>query len=339
MQDNSEDPSLSLAQSIKYAEDIAIAYKDEHNRRMELETASEKISIILDSMSEGILAIDRDLLIIHANKYFCKLFNVELSAIQGMNCNLVLNISELKEILIQIINDSINSSELRMINSDSGEKILNLKSVKLKKNKGYIITFQDITARRRNENAKNEFLSILSHELKTPLNGIIGFASMLKEDFDSVSVEDRVSFLSMVLESAERMERIVGELLNFASLQWESRDILNEKVVLSKALDDAIFSLKDNIEQSEVKITVQKPIINQTIIGNHRIIKEFFYHILGNAIIYGRQKGHISINFEEKTEEIYISIIDDGIGIPATDLTKVFDSFYQVEEYITRNRK
>jgi two-component system phosphate regulon sensor histidine kinase PhoR len=330
--------SLGKEQVIKYAQDFADTYRAEKARRREVELAYDKMRAVVDSMVEGMLAADENFIIIEANNALCLLINKRKEDILNHNMFEIFDIPGFKDRLGRIVELDKRKDKIELDMKDSVGRVFNVSVSRLKGEMGFVMIFYDITSWKRSENLKGEFISILSHELRTPLGGIIGFSELLAEELEGGIDKEQMEMIEGITSSGYKMSEIVNELLDFASLQSSAIDSMDEKVHVSDIIEDVITITADKSDSNNIRIDLEKDDGQFIVTGNGMMLKELFCQVVDNSVVFGKRGGRILIRIEEKAGHCVITVSDDGIGIPGSDLERVFDSFYQVEEHSTRSR-
>jgi len=346
MTDNSEkdqgllnEKALDEKQTLKYAKDLAIVYQEEKARRKDLEAANEKMRAVVDSMTDGMLAVNNDFIIIEANRVSGQFLKTNPADLLGVNLFEVMDFPELEERLFRLKESSGSKDSVELEMPSPSRQVLRIHVSTLGGNEGYVLVLHDITSEKRTENLKNEFLGILSHELRTPLNGILGFSELLSDELSGQLDDDQAEYIQMITESGNRMANTVEELLNFAQVQSQGPESLDEMVMIGDVIKDALYSLKDLSEKNGISLELEKETGGPVVVGSTTMLKELIFNIIENAIVFGKQGGRVSVQIDDKREEWQISVSDDGPGIAADELENVFKSFYQVEEHVTRSHE
>ena len=181
---------------------------------------------------------------------------------------------------------------------------------------------------------RKEFVANVSHELKTPITSIMGYADTLTEqEFDK---ETQDKFLGVIASEARRMARLVSDLLTLSrydndEAKWEKNEFdLGELV--KRCVNSVQLEINKKRQHSECFVTANVPLVYADKYGIERVI----LNILTNSIKYTQEGGSIKIYVGFVYNDAYIKIIDNGIGIPASDLTKIFERFYRVDKARTR---
>jgi len=176
---------------------------------------------------------------------------------------------------------------------------------------------------------KDEFLANTSHELKTPLNGIIGITESILQGVTGEISKNTKQNLVMIHTSAKRLSNLVNDILDFSKLRNKTIN-LNKKNIDIKKLTDIVIYLSMPLVKGK-KIEIINNMNKECFIhGDEDRIKQVLHNLLGNAIKFTNE-GRITINAEDKNDEILISVEDTGIGIPNSKLENIFESFEQIE--------
>ena len=182
------------------------------------------------------------------------------------------------------------------------------------------------------ERLKSDFVAITSHELRTPLGLILGHATFLKE----LVGEEHADQLDTIVRNATKLKEVVENLSSVDNFQNGAARVRSQKVSLAKIAEDTILNFQD--EAKARNITLQAEMKNQPFFVDvdGSKIGIVFSNLVKNALQFTNPGGHISIGVEEDSGYMKVSVQDDGIGIPAKDLPRVFERFFQVEEHLTR---
>ena len=227
--------------------------------------------------------------------------------------------------------DDLTSSEQKVF---INEKYINIFFAPVKDLKkipnGIIILLQDITEHVKLDNMRKEFVADVSHELKTPITSIMGYAdTLLETDHDKV-IETK--FLGVISSEAKRMSKLVTDLLSLSRFDSNKTKTEITDIDLGDLTKKCLEKLKVEIEKKQHKIecfvTAEVPLVKVDKYGIERVI----LNILTNAIKYTPENGNIKIYVGFVYNDAYIKVIDNGIGIPEKDLPRVFERFYRVEK-------
>lgn len=201
--------------------------------------------------------------------------------------------------------------------------------------KGVIVVLHEITEIRRLEKVRSEFVANVSHELKTPITSVKGFAETLLEGAAD-DPELRQTFLKIIHEESNRLHRLINDILHLSKIEQHLIDLQIEKVDVTHAVYDSVETLQEELTKKEITISLpgQKSVFIE---GETDRIRQIILNLVSNAITYTPSHGKISVNLLEHEEHIELIVSDTGIGIPKEDLPRVFERFYRVDKARARH--
>jgi signal transduction histidine kinase len=184
----------------------------------------------------------------------------------------------------------------------------------------------------RVDKIKSDFMAIASHELRTPLGVILGYATFLKEDAQG----ELSAHADMVLNSALKLRSLVEEMTNMNLLRVGTLDLQKNSAVLQQIIVRAYEEISSTAKAKNQTVSLDIPKDPLNILVDSAKIERVFSNLLNNAVRFTPNGGNITIKTFIKGNEIWTQINDTGIGIPKTELKKIFQEFYQVEDHMTR---
>ena len=202
---------------------------------------------------------------------------------------------------------------------------------------GVIAVLHDITEQRRLDDARREFVANVSHELRTPLTNIRSYTETLLDAAGDIPLDTEKQFLGVISSESERMARIVTDLLTLSKLDYGRMELRMQRFSLSALLHKVADAMKFTAEDSGHEMTVDAPDSLPEITGDRERIEQVVVNILSNAVKYTPSGGHIRLaacRGEKNT--VRITVQDDGIGIPAEDVPRLFERFYRVDKARSR---
>ena len=202
--------------------------------------------------------------------------------------------------------------------------------IKIEKEKFVLVILTDETSQKVSEKIKSDFMSNVTHELKTPLTAIMGFI----ETIDGPAKNDekqKSKFLSIIKTEAERMQRLVNDTLALIRVEETEYQIPNEKVDIYRCASSAIDAAKQTADKKNIQIKLSSSYSQNELFirGNDDQIIEIFENLISNALTYSQESTTININFEVGSSEICFIVEDQGCGIPKQDILKVTERFYR----------
>lgn len=183
------------------------------------------------------------------------------------------------------------------------------------------------------ERVKSNFIAIAAHELRTPLGLILGHATFLA---DSIKDDLQKKQLDVIIRSASRLKKIVEDLSNVTNVQSGSTRLRRKPIAIQYLIPKVTAPYQESARRKHISLILKIPEIDLTVEGDEEKISTALSNLIDNAIIFTNEYGHVLISAEKLPGYIKISIMDDGIGIPAKDLPRVFDRFFQVQSHLTR---
>ncbi|WP_300278256.1 HAMP domain-containing sensor histidine kinase [Peptacetobacter sp.] len=303
----------------------------------ELEYKNLQLKSILKSISNGILAIDIEGNILLINDEAKKIINCPLDTmVEGRNISFAIREEEiLKQIMLFM--GSRENEKISIKLEDGRFCRIKLDPVYLQNNKsiiiGSIVNLEDISERVKIENMRKNFVANVSHELKTPLTSISGFAETLKLN-ENIDIETRNRFLDIIDGEANRLRRLIEDILTLSFIETDTKkekDDVDLYDVYKKVEDMLNISAKS--KKIELNCNAEKSII---IKANEDYIKQIILNLVDNAIKYTQENGKVNVDIYEENNKAILKVSDNGIGIPKEDQDRIFERFYRVDKARSR---
>ncbi len=299
----------------------------------EVNRQKRQIETILLHMTDGIIAFDIEGNIMHINPAATELLNLteNENTFDKIFSKLNIDINLEKTIYLE----NWTSSEQRVQVED---KYLNIFFASFKDEQeiaaGVIAVIQDITEHVKLDNMRKEFVADVSHELKTPITSIMGYADTLLEGEYDKETQDK--FLKVIASEARRMAKLVTDLLILS--RYDNNKV--KKEITEFDLGDLVKKCQEKLQleinkkghEVECFVTANVPPVKADKDGIERVV----LNIMTNSIKYTPENGNIKIYVGFVYNDAYIKIIDNGIGIPEEDLNRIFERFYRVDKARTR---
>lgn len=305
----------------------------------EVEYKNMQLKSIIKSISHGILAIDVNGNILLINEEAKKIIKSDMeNSPEGQNINNCIKEGQiLKEIYKFTASRKNESSE---ITTDEGIVYkIKLDPVYLQGTTnvmiGYIINIEDITEKVKLENMRSDFVTNVSHELKTPLTSISGFVETLKIN-ENIDVSTRNRFLGIIETESDRLKRLIDDILLLSFIENKDNVVLDTvklEDVFREVYDITNYSAKDKNIEISYKFSDE----NICIISNRDYIKQIFLNLIDNAIKYSCENGQVQVEVLSQDKDVILKVIDDGVGIPLEDIDRVFERFYRVDKARSRD--
>lgn len=178
------------------------------------------------------------------------------------------------------------------------------------------------------EYLRKDFVSNISHELKTPIASIQGFAKLLKNN--NITEKEKEEYISIILEETHRLSNLSSNMIKLSKVENQEIVYNKQEFRLDEQIRKAIIMLEEEINKKNINVELETKEI--TVNENQDLIMEIWINLLNNAIKYSNKNGNIKINVLEEDEYIKVNIIDNGIGIPKENQKKIFEKFYQADK-------
>ncbi|MEE9370195.1 MAG: ATP-binding protein, partial [Sedimentisphaerales bacterium] len=197
---------------------------------------------------------------------------------------------------------------------------------------GTVAVLHDITREKEISRMKNDFVSHVSHELKTPLATITAYSEMLCDN-EGDNEETRKEFYSVIRDQAKRLSRLIEDILNISRIESGLIKVSKEPASLTMLIEEQMQMIKSYAEEKNIEVIGQKPIVFDQVYVDKDMIRQVIVNLLSNAVKYTPCGG--SVKIETEVDEIAglarVIVTDTGVGIPEDEIERVFDKFYRVD--------
>ena len=296
--------------------------------RTQLEEArrnQEEFSIITENMQEGLLVIDSYTMILFGNSSAWKIFQVDKPGTGRSVYSLDRNEDFRK--VIETVLEGKHGSALLHLDNEFVQLIANPVN-RDGKTVGAVLLLMNETEKVQRENLRREFSANVSHELKTPLTSISGFAEIIQDGF--VKEEDVKKFAGRIYKEAQRLIQLVEDTIRISQLDEGENPYEWENIDLYTVAKDVCGNLNEAAKKKNVHLYIEgERLICRTV---RPILEEILYNLCDNGIKYNKDNGIVSILIKDLGNEVQLSVEDNGIGIPREDRKRVFERFYRVDK-------
>ena len=307
-------------------------HKQNGQIRLQIEEArrnQEEFRIITENMQEGLLVIDAYTMILSGNSSVWKMFQVWEPKI-GESVYSLDRTEDFRKVIEKVLKGEHGSALLHVDN-----EFIHLIANPVTRDGstvGAVLVLMNETEKVQRESLRREFSANVSHELKTPLTSISGYAEIIQGGL--VRDEDIRGFAGRIYKEAQRLIQLVEDTIKISQLdeganpyEWEDVDVCQLAKEVCGNLKDVAYKKNVHlfIEGKEVYCRAVRP-----------ILEEVLYNLCDNGIKYNRDDGTVSIHIEEEEENVRIVVKDTGIGIPREDISRVFERFYRVDKSHSR---
>lgn len=286
---------------------------------------------ILESLVEGVIAIDQNLTITYANQSALKQLHFDIVSLIGQHFS-VTHQNKCQELLVACQEENIPLTDT-MILSEGFKTYLDIVAAPKRDNKGAILVLQDKTAHYRVLEMRKDFVANASHELKTPITIIRGFAETL-HDNPELPQEMMIQILGKIVRNCDRMTNLIKDLLTLSDIENIPESRLEEcnMVQIAENCRDMVLNVHPS---ASIRIEdLSKHGIH--IVADPSLMELAIMNLIENAAKYSNPPAQITVTLEESGSWVKISVADQGIGIPAADVEHIFEKFFTVDKAHSR---
>ena len=303
-------------------------HKQNRQIQKQLELAKqqqEEFSLITENMQEGLIVIDRYTMILSANSSAWNLFRVD-KVCQGESVYCLDRAEDFRHAIEQVLSGEHAELILKLNGSDI--QLIANPVVRGQKTEGAVILLVNVTEKLERENLRREFSANVSHELKTPLTSISGYAEIMMNGL--VKSEDMQGFSERIYKEASRMITLVGDIIKLSKLDEGSVELEKENVDLYQMTREIVSRLALQAEKRRIQVEVVGEHVE--CFGIRQILDEMIYNICENAIKYNKEGGKLTVWVGNTLQGKKICVTDTGIGIPENETDRIFERFYRVDK-------
>jgi two-component system phosphate regulon sensor histidine kinase PhoR len=293
-----------------------------------LESERDQLKAILSSMSEGVLVTDRDGRAVLANPAFRKLFGLRAPVV-GMSPLEICRRPQLAKVIEEATGRSGVPPMDRPVQTHDDRTVF-LTGAHLRGNGGAVIVARDITEEERLVTMRRDFVANVSHELKTPLAAIRGYAETLRDG--ALEEPDTARrFVDRVLGQCQRLQALLADLLTLSRLESVSPAPDSEPVNLWQVAEHAFELVRQEAEKKDIRTELDLQEVPR-IPGRSGDLERLLVNLLQNAVRYNRPGGRVLLRMHQAGSQIVIEVEDTGLGIPQESLPRLFERFYRVDK-------
>ena len=294
-------------------------------------------SAILGSMVEGVAVVNNAERLVFANPGFAEILGLDVPPTSGSALVEVVRQTELLEAVRQVLGGEPRvQSEIVTGTLRQHYFAITVAAVRAGDTTGAVVVLHDITELRRLERVRRDFVANVSHEFRTPLTAIQGFAETLLAGAIDDSV-NRTRFLEIILEHSRRLARLTEDLLVLSKMDADRLELEVQQLRVSQLIESCLETAQRRAAEKDLRISVNLPQSLPDIAGDRRRLAEVLQNLLDNAIQYTLPGGQITVSAEPQDDEVILTVSDTGIGIPKVDQPRIFERFYRVD--VARSRE
>ncbi|MBT9171881.1 MAG: Alkaline phosphatase synthesis sensor protein PhoR [Syntrophomonadaceae bacterium] len=303
----------------------------------EISANSNRLETILSTMVEGVIVFNEEGRTVLTNPAAKKMLSKrEENWVGRSDLELIRNAELHDKIMIACLGKRVQEHELKTVFPE--EKLLSASIVPLKPGEpgksGVLVVFRDITRLRRLEEIRADFAANVSHEMRTPLTAIRGYAETLL-DGAYRDTETAVRFLKIIHRESERLNNLIEDVLMLSQIESGRADMELVPVNVAGLAEEVLESLLDRLSTHKLKLEVSPGLPPVT--GDRGLLRQALFNLLDNSLKYTPAYGEITLGAVREEHSIRIYVADNGIGIPLAAQARIFERFYRVDRARSRS--
>jgi len=296
-------------------------------RVADLESERNHLTAVLSSMSEAVMVADSRGRILKVNPAFRELFET-VEEPEGRRPLEAARNAEIQN----GIDAALEQNQEREVEARIGERIVLARFSPIDggtRPSGVVMVVHDITRLRSLESVRRDFVSNVSHELKTPLTSIEGYSETLLAEEGFTSTQR--SFVEKIHRHARSLSQLLDDLFKLVQLESNSQALTRRKISMHTLMADVEKEFSSRFDVKGLRLEFESSLASDSILGSEEHLRRVFANLLENALKY-TEKGQVRVQARRIEQNVVVSVSDTGIGIPAEDLNRIFERFYRVSK-------
>ena len=317
----------------------------------DIATEKSRMRVMINTLNDGVLTTDNQKRIALANPAFLKMMGCRKKTAIGQMVSEVIKDPGLLDMIDQVINQPEGrfaeiTDEISLPSSKEGENIImGVRCIpfrdRLNRNLGSVTVFHDITALKKINQLKSDFVSIVAHEIKSPLNSVLMQLNVILDGLAGDLTEKQTELLQRASDRIKLLTSLSSELLDLSKIESGLINQDREDLDLVEIVTNQIADFKEQANAKSIRLVLEegeKEISGKEIrmMGNRTNIEEVVSNLISNGIRYSPNGGKIEVRVRENSDYAIIKVSDEGLGIPEKDLKHIFDRFFRVKNAKTR---
>ncbi len=304
----------------------------------EISEVKNRLEVVLNNTVNGVLMINPEGRIMYINPVAYALLGLEKDVADRPHVEVINNYELVAS--IDMVNTNMKIIQKEIVLHTLGEKVVAVNIIPVSNldydTRGVLVIINDITRIKKLEQIRKDFVANVSHELKTPVASISGFAETLLAESKNYP-ENIKEFINIIYEETQRLSRLINRLLELSRIESEKARFAFEVINLDECIRGAVKLVEKRAEYKDIKVNYQPPGEALFIKGDGDLIMQVIINLLDNAVKYSPEGDSVDIEVENVGKYYKVHVIDKGQGIPSKEIPRIFERFYRVDK--ARSRK
>jgi two-component system, OmpR family, phosphate regulon sensor histidine kinase PhoR len=326
--------SDELGELASVMNDMALRIEGQMER---ISNEKDRLDAILEGMGEGVMVTDAAAVITLVNPAFCALIGTG-AEVQGKKLLEISRHPDLYAACREVLAERRERHQELTLPGGKSTRVHWVPLISQGELQGVVAVFHDISALKRVEQIRRDFVANVSHELRTPVTVIKGYAETLLSGALDADPQRRAHFLGIIDNHARRLSGLIADLLALSELESGELAMQPESVRLAGAVRQSVELLELKIEEKGLTVLTQELEQAPWVLADRKRLDQVLMNLLDNAVKYSKPGGTVAVSAAREGDQVRVRVQDTGIGIPEKDLPRLFERFYRVDEARSRER-
>jgi len=297
-----------------------------------------KTQTIIKNIVDGVIVTNPEFRILLVNNVAESLFGIDEKKAINKPINQVIHNKQFLEFLYSLSTDvdGTTTSELKLKNPDTWQDIfLQARAARVVDEKnavvGIVTIIRDITREKEVDRMKTELVSMVAHELRSPLTSISGFSELLLDE--TVTPDQQVEYAEIILKESNRLSELINKFLDISKIEAGKSQVRKMQVHIKDIVEKVLDINLHQSEKKEIAVSLKISSNLPKVLGDYEMLEQVFLNLFGNAIKYSPPNTSVEVRLKEKKNEVHVEVEDTGYGISEESLPRIFDKFYRATDH------
>jgi len=301
-----------------------------------------QLAAILASMTEGVVAVDREQMVLHMNAEAERIFDRRSIQCVGAPVWKIIRNPEILDMLEATLDTGLEQEREMLIPSSGGAPVrrMEVRVAALRQGDGErggaVMVFHDVTRLRHLESVRRDFVANVSHEIKTPVASIRGMVETMLDDRE-MDPDTQTRFLQRVFAQTRRMGRLIDDLLALSRFEDDELPLRRDRIDMRRTIEEAVEQIQPAAQKKELCLVAELPSDESfPVEADQEALRLVFDNLLSNAVRYTPEGGRVTVSLKKVGKQVWSEVSDTGIGIEEEHLDRIFERFYRVDKARSR---